>query len=428
MTRRVRSDARRRGALGVSLIEALVALAVMAFGMLGVVGMQSSLRFNADLSRQRGEAVRLAQEEVERWRNHACLETAECPGQLAFVDIVDTGPDTLVVPEVNTEFTRETEVTPEAAGEPRLRQVVVTVGWTDRRGDPQAVRLTTQVSYVPPELGALHAQRGDRGALGQPGGRSPLIPRAAVPLADGTDRSRFDPPGGGGTGWIFNNDTALIVAICPPPPATTCTPINRQLVAGSVAFALPPSGAPSAPDAELPTSVMPIGMTVGMQVRYFHVSPAATEPCFTSDSPDRRRVSYYCAVPVNIANEWRGTIDPLIRIAGVDRRASDAYPSATTEFSDAGPTDATATRYRVCRYTPVNRNRRVLPPGYTTAELLAHNTRHPWQYFFASGPYIDRNFLVIPAGDGTTVYNCPTEDTSTPIQSNTFHHPRGWWP
>ena len=40
-------------ATGVSLIEALVALAVMAFGILGVVGMQSNMRTGADISRQR---------------------------------------------------------------------------------------------------------------------------------------------------------------------------------------------------------------------------------------------------------------------------------------------------------------------------------------------------------------------------------------
>ena len=70
---------------GVSLIEALVALAVMSFGMLGVVGMQATLRYNADVSKQRSEAVRLAQEEVERWRSFSVL--APTAGQLAYQDI-----------------------------------------------------------------------------------------------------------------------------------------------------------------------------------------------------------------------------------------------------------------------------------------------------------------------------------------------------
>jgi hypothetical protein len=410
---------------GVSLIEALVALAVMAFGMLGVVGMQSSLRGNADVSRQRGEAMRLAQEEMERWRNHSCLLTAECPGELAFEDIEDTGPEALVVPETNTTFTRSTDVTPEAAGAPRLRLVTVTVGWTDRRGEAQSVVLTTQIGYVPRELGALPALRADRGPLSQPSGRNPLIPRGATPY-DAT-RSRFDPPGGGGLGWLFNNESGLIVGTCPPPPSTTCTVQNRQLVSGGIGFALAATApGPAASDAELPVSVMPTAMTVAMQVRYVLPSPAGTEACFTSESSDRRRVSYYCAVPVTGLLQWRGTVDPLITVSSADARSADTYPSTSPlpASSAAGPTDATATRYRVCRYTPVNVNRRVLPGGYTEAELLAHNNQHPWQYFFAKGPYTDRNFLVIRAGDGSTVFQCPTEDTSTAIQSNTFHHPR----
>ncbi len=53
---------------GISLIEAVVALAVMAFGMLAFVGLQSSLRFNGDVAKQRAEAVRIAQEAIEQWR------------------------------------------------------------------------------------------------------------------------------------------------------------------------------------------------------------------------------------------------------------------------------------------------------------------------------------------------------------------------
>jgi Tfp pilus assembly protein PilV len=51
---------------GVSLVEAMVALAVMAFGMLAEVGVQTTLRLNADVAKQRSEATRIAQETLER--------------------------------------------------------------------------------------------------------------------------------------------------------------------------------------------------------------------------------------------------------------------------------------------------------------------------------------------------------------------------
>ena len=65
----------RVGQRGVSLMEAVVAMAVMGFGMLGVAAMQSSLRQNADIARQRAEAVRLAQDVVERYRGYSVIAT-----------------------------------------------------------------------------------------------------------------------------------------------------------------------------------------------------------------------------------------------------------------------------------------------------------------------------------------------------------------
>jgi Tfp pilus assembly protein PilV len=59
----------RRLVRGVSLVEALVSLAVMSFGMLGVVGVQATLRYNAEVSKQRSEAVRIGQEEMESLRS-----------------------------------------------------------------------------------------------------------------------------------------------------------------------------------------------------------------------------------------------------------------------------------------------------------------------------------------------------------------------
>lgn len=68
----------RAAARGVSLVEALVAMAVMSIGMLALVGVQSTLRMNGDLARQRTEATRIASEEIERVRSFTSL--AAVPG------------------------------------------------------------------------------------------------------------------------------------------------------------------------------------------------------------------------------------------------------------------------------------------------------------------------------------------------------------
>ena len=43
-------------------------MAVMAFGMMAIVGLQTTLRLNSDIAKQRSEAVRIAEEAIEEWR------------------------------------------------------------------------------------------------------------------------------------------------------------------------------------------------------------------------------------------------------------------------------------------------------------------------------------------------------------------------
>ncbi len=58
---------------GTTLIEALVAFLVLSVGMLTIARMQTQLRAGSDLARQRSEAVRLAQEDIESLRAFAVL-------------------------------------------------------------------------------------------------------------------------------------------------------------------------------------------------------------------------------------------------------------------------------------------------------------------------------------------------------------------
>jgi hypothetical protein len=67
--------------------------------------------------------------------------------------------------------------------------------------------------------------------------------------------------------------------------------------------------------------------------------------------------------------------------------------------------DASASRYRVCRYTP--------DPATDTPSV--GNVGHPLDYAAVGTALTNQNFLVIRAGDGTTPFTCPTDDTSTPL-------------
>ena len=105
---------RAQSARGVSLIEALLALVVMSLGMLAVVGVQATLRSNGDLSRQRAEAVRLAQEGTETWRTFTSVTAVA--GQVDYADIAsDPVPVELVTPLANATYMRTRTVAPDGA-------------------------------------------------------------------------------------------------------------------------------------------------------------------------------------------------------------------------------------------------------------------------------------------------------------------------
>jgi Tfp pilus assembly protein PilV len=398
-------------ATGVSLIEALVALAVMAFGILGVVGMQSNMRTGADISRQRSEAVRIAQEEMEQLRDYSVLLSADrASGQRSFEQIASVAAASAAASNANTTFFVET-VASAAVGSAMapVRQVRVIVTWADRSASTpnQRIELTSAIAGLPAEMSALHAMRTDRSPLRQFKGRNSAIPKSATDNGDGT--SRFDPPGLTGVTWIFNNSTGLITQICSPYP--TCTDTQRWLLSGYVAFA---TGAmPTSSEAEAPVDDLPTGVNLSMVVKVLEPSYTADESCAigTVTTPAARRV-YYCAVP---------TEDVL----------TDRYWSGRVEFGtlplSGTLSDKTATNYKVCRYTPASTNVVPTPPDTlptvpTGQSVGDYNSRHPYIYYRANVPLQNKNFLVISAGNGTADFVCPAENSATAIESNTWPH------
>ena len=217
---------------GVSLIEALVAFGVMAFGMLAVVGMQASLRVNGDLARQRSEAVRMAQAEIEQLRGFSVMTTTT--GKAAYADVVAAAPLATSTENVNTVYTLTRHVTAEpvlAGAHAAARQtVIVEVTWQDRNDQPQLVRLSTVITGIEPALEGSLVLGMNTDLLVQPGGRNRAIPPAAVNIGGGN--SGYVPPGqapaAGYVAWVFNNTTAVI-RLC-----TTSAASSAALTASSI--------------------------------------------------------------------------------------------------------------------------------------------------------------------------------------------------
>jgi Tfp pilus assembly protein PilV len=386
----------RRRALGVSLIEALVALAVLAFGLLGVAGMQSSLRATADSTRQRAEAVRMAQEKIEELRAFALLSGAGS-GQVDYDDIV-SGNDTPAPPSgyANTSFARTWTVTTPGSGAPPFKVLNVSVTWTDRNNVSGSVTLTSNVLRAAPAVAAAKMLRGDLSAVQLPRGRNVDIPPGAIDNGDGT--SRFTPPGGSGQTWTIDNITGLVTETSTDPDACRTTgdsPVARCMILWGIVRFVNAGSQPTGADAEIPDGSRVSG--TGVSLAMTTPTTPATITCFTETGS--LRVGYYCLVQGTNTSppQWTGS-EPTVRITGLTLAANAA--------------DATASSFRVCRYTPV-----------LTHTPTGGNADNPLKFTDVRTSLGNKNYLVIRAGDDSTAYTCPTDDTSTPfINGNTCPH------
>jgi Tfp pilus assembly protein PilV len=409
---------------GISLIEAVVALAVMAFGMLAYVGLQSSLRFNSDVAKQRSEAVRIAQQAIEEWRSYAQIEPVDVITDYA--DLATSGPTTISPADSNTVFTLNRTVTsagttPDA---PPMKTLAAEVVWQDRNGDWQRVRLSTTIAASPPELAGTLSVPGLVGPSRQPLRRNPAIPLVAKDLGGGI--SGFKPPGSGSTTvWVFNNATGVIAGVCNSvstgQSALTATDVhscsdnaNGLPLSGFVRFATG-SAQPTAADAENPTS-MALNLAVQLTLTSSgHASP--DHACF-ADAPlsaltTSTVVPYFCAVFFTTGTPplWSG-MSTLTPLAFAEPVGSVAWVIA------ADALDAASTHYRVCRYTPATSDAESIP-----------NQLHPrnYQNVNALEPLTNQNFLIIRAGDDLTPFQCPIDVPADPaagdlVNSNTLLH------
>jgi type IV pilus modification protein PilV len=142
---------------GFTLLEALIAALVVAVAMLGAARLQGVTMLDSSDSRMKTRALNLAQEKIEELRSFANQDT-----YLAMASDADT-PDSH--DGDSSGFTRTWTITscvdlsPSCdsngnnsidGNESNYLQISSTVTWTDSKGDPQAVQLTSYIARSEP--------------------------------------------------------------------------------------------------------------------------------------------------------------------------------------------------------------------------------------------------------------------------------------
>ena len=393
----------RRRQRGTTLLEALIAFLVLTLGMLTVARVQTHLRLNADVARQRSEAVRLAQEDLESLRAYAVLAAASgvrsYEGIASHTRTVDS--DTGYATDTSYLVARAID----AGGMPDAKDASVTVSWTDRGGSAQQVTLSSVIAGADPAYsGALALARGDA-SVQRPFGRSSAIPIAAKDLGDG--RSAFKPASNGSIAWVFDNHSGAVTGRCTGVTAATstrdltpadlvrCDANVGRLLSGVVRYS-----SASPPHAALAND-LPLAATVTLALS--GGSYASAPDCTTEAM---KTVSYSVAGSLHLTTVPIGATPASMGLAGWtetgDRHlayhcavyplASGLWSGRTTLQPVGWSIGSGAADRRVCRYSS----------DLDGSGAIDANIEHPARYVDVDTSLANQNFLVI---QGTE--NCP---------------------
>lgn len=156
-----------RKSLGFSLIEVLVSMAVVALGLLAVLGVQTKLIDSSGETKAKAEAVALAQARLEEIRNYTHTYQTEADFNANFVGNRNAAEE---VPGVNALYT----ISEARVVNGDTKQVTVNVTWTDRDGASQTVSLDTRLGWESPRAAAEEARANEDPAVTPPTGRARL--------------------------------------------------------------------------------------------------------------------------------------------------------------------------------------------------------------------------------------------------------------
>lgn len=401
---------------GVTLIEALLAFLVLAGGVLSMSKLQLHLQVHADLARQRSEAMRIAQDDIESLRAFAFLQAdAAASGATPYerIETVTTSVENLNGAPLNTVFQLTRQIDDSSAA--RLKAATVSVAWTARDGSAQQAVLSSVVAGVSPALAGALTLAPSMRAPASGYARSPGIPAFAKSLGDG--RSVLKPGIAGTIAYVFDNLSAQVTQRCTDLASglttaqlsaadlTHCSQLHGLWLSGTVRFsnATPPN-AEAANDAPL---------DLALSVALSGVANAASPSCSTealktvqyrSVDGIRREAVPLLAMPASVGvAEWSELgeryvayqcVVPITGAAGRWSGRSSLVPLGWVIGTSAAGR-------KVCRYAA----------DMDRSGVIDRNDEHPAAYSAVDRSLMQQNFLVIRGDQACPVDSAARIDT-----------------
>lgn len=130
---------------GITLVEVLIALAILAAGIIALVKFQGDLMRNRIELSQETEALMLAQDQMESLRYYQVLNTTA--GYIAYQDKVS---GSTALTRTTTTYTVTWTVTAFTA--PDYKTATVTVTWTDPMNVTQTTTLNSIIGKIDPAV------------------------------------------------------------------------------------------------------------------------------------------------------------------------------------------------------------------------------------------------------------------------------------
>jgi hypothetical protein len=396
----------------------MVAFVLLGLAALAAAQLQGFVRWHVDLARQRTEAVRLGQREIESLRAWSSLRAAPGATSYAAIESAIAADDAASAPGSNAAYRIVRRVDDDAF--PGAKLASVTVEWTDRSGADQRLDIDSVIARSDPAWsGALSLGAG----AGAPHGvrdRAPGIPAGAASIGGG--RSALKTAAGSGTAFLLDDLSAEAVSRCSGVATTTatrdlaatdlvaCATGRWLLVSGTVRFssALPPS-ATEATDVPPPAQVSLV-LAGGS---YPALPDCSAEPMktvrYTAADGLHLDAVPIDALPASLGlSSWADTGDRYLAYRCFVAPRSDGRWSGRTAVVPVGWTiGAGSGDRRICRYSADADN----------SGAIDANIEHPDAYVDVSAALPAQNFLVV-RGDQA----CPSAGAGLAAGLGTVQH------